>query len=96
MATKTIDMQDVPEKFQQKVQQVEVKVTHRCVAKSHDVQFVHNWLGMEIIPKAGTIIAYDAGLPVQTPYDECVLIMPSLRHVLPGVTFVRLGQQYPI
>ena len=44
-----------------------------------------------MIPEAGTVIAYDGTLPVRTPYDHCVLIMPS-RRLAPGFTAVRLGR----
>ena len=47
--------------------------------------------GCEVIPDAGTVIAYDGALPIRTPYDQCVLIMPS-RRLAPGFTAVRLGQ----
>jgi hypothetical protein len=30
---------------------------------------------------------------VTTPYDDCVLVMPSLRQLRPGVTTVRLGHR---
>lgn len=42
--------------------------------------------------KYDTVIAYDSGNPVCTPYDDCVLVMPSLRQLRPGVTVVRLGR----
>jgi hypothetical protein len=29
---------------------------------------------------------------VVTPYDNCVLVMPSLRQLRPGVAVVRFGQ----
>ena len=32
------------------------------------------------------------GEPVVTPYPDCVLVMPSLRQLRPGVTVVRLGR----
>ena len=40
---------------------------------------------------AGTVIAYDGTRPIRTPYDDCVLIMPS-RRLAPGLTAVRLGR----
>jgi len=45
----------------------------------------------EIIAKAGTILGHDDGEPVTTPYDDCVLIMPTKR-LKPGQTAVRLGR----
>ena len=43
-----------------------------------------------MIEKAGTVLAYDGDEPVVTPYDNCVLIMPSKR-LGPGGSAVRLG-----
>jgi hypothetical protein len=39
------------------------------------------------------VIATDAGREIATPYDDCVLVMPSLRQLRPGVTTVRLGRR---
>jgi hypothetical protein len=46
---------------------------------------------MEVIPKAGTLIANDGKDEIRTPYDDCVLIMPSRRTAV-GQTAVRLGR----
>jgi len=70
-----------------------VMVTDRVVATSMDFRFSDSYTGGEIIPKAGTVIAIDAGRKVTTPYDNCVLVMPSLRQLRPGVTTVRLGRR---
>ncbi|MEO6017156.1 MAG: succinylglutamate desuccinylase, partial [Polaromonas sp.] len=70
-----------------------VTVTHRVVARSAEFDFVHAFRGGEVIPQAGTAIAFDAGEAVLTPYDHCVLVMPSVRQLRPGVTTVRLGRR---
>ncbi|CAN5653052.1 M14 family metallopeptidase [soil metagenome] len=70
-----------------------VTVTHRVVARSMGFEFLGAWRGGEVIPAVGTAIAMDAGEPVLTPYDDCVLVMPSLRQLRPGVTTVRLGKR---
>ena len=45
------------------------------------------------IAKAGTVLGHDDGEPVTTPYDNCVLVMPSSNRPLRGgVTVVRLGR----
>lgn len=67
-------------------------VTHRVVAKSMDFKFIHDYRGGEVIKIVGTIIATDAGHPVCTPYDDCILVMPSVRQLRPGVTTVRFGR----
>ena len=70
-----------------------VQVTHRIVARTMDFAFTQDFRGGEIIPRAGTPIAHDADEPVLTPYDDCVLVMPSVRQLRPGVTTVRLGRR---
>jgi predicted deacylase len=70
-----------------------VLVTDRVVASSMDFSFSDNYTGGEVIARAGTVIATDAGRKVVTPYDDCVLVMPSLRQLRPGVTTVRLGRR---
>lgn len=70
-----------------------VQVTHAVVAKSMDFSFTAHYTGNEIIRTQGSVIAHDAGQPVTTPYDNCVLVMPSIRQLRPGVTTVRLGQR---
>lgn len=71
-----------------------VTVTHRVVAQSMDFRFLHDFRGGEVLPTAGTAIADDGGQRVCTPYDDCVLVMPSVRQLRPGVTTVRLGRQH--
>jgi hypothetical protein len=39
------------------------------------------------------VIAHDQDEAIVTPYDNCVLVMPSLRQLRPGVTTVRLGRR---
>ncbi|MDP2820000.1 MAG: succinylglutamate desuccinylase/aspartoacylase family protein [Polaromonas sp.] len=70
-----------------------VEVTHRVVARSMEFEFAQDFRGGETIRHAGTSIAHDAGEPVRTPYDNCVLVMPSIRQLRPGVTTVRLGRR---
>ena len=43
-------------------------------------------------PKAGTPIARDGDRTWTAPYADSVLVMPSLRHLKPGNTQVRLGR----
>jgi predicted deacylase len=70
-----------------------VKVTHAVVAKSMKFTFSQAYTGNEIIAHAGSVIAHDDGEAISTPYDNCVLVMPSIRQLRPGVTTVRLGQR---
>jgi len=69
-----------------------IRVTQPVVAKSMDFRFADAFTGLETFAKAGTVIGWNEGEPVVTPYDNCVLVMPSLRQLRPGVTVVRLGQ----
>ncbi|HEY9278907.1 MAG TPA: succinylglutamate desuccinylase/aspartoacylase family protein [Eoetvoesiella sp.] len=72
-----------------------LKVTAPVVATSMDLTFVQPFQGMECIEKAGTVIGHDNGQPIRTPYDNCVLVMPSLRQLVPGVSVVRFAQGLP-
>ena len=47
--------------------------------------------GLAVVPKAGTLLARDGDTDVRTPYDDCVLIMPT-RRPKKGETAVRLGR----
>lgn len=69
-----------------------VRVTDPVVAASMDFRFAGNYSGLETFPEAGAVIGWCDGAPVKTPYPNCVLVMPSLRQLRPGVTVVRLGQ----
>ena len=69
-----------------------VRVTEPVVASSMDFRFAGPYTGLEVFPAAGAVIGWSDGRPVTTPYDDCVLVMPSLRQLRPGVTVVRLGR----
>ncbi|TKC79096.1 succinylglutamate desuccinylase [Trinickia terrae] len=69
-----------------------IRVTEPVVAESMDFRFAGAYTGLETFEKAGTVIGWNDGEPVVTPYDNCVLVMPSLRQLKPGVTVVRLGR----
>jgi predicted deacylase len=69
-----------------------VRVTEPVTARSAAFRFAQPWKGLEVIPKAGTVIATDGEQVWRTPYDDCVLVMPSTAHVKPGNTMVRLGR----
>ncbi len=69
-----------------------VRVTEPVVAKSLQFEFLVPIVGLGIVPKAGTPIARDGDTVWAAPYDDTVLVMPSLRHLKPGNTQVRLGR----
>jgi predicted deacylase len=69
-----------------------IEVTEAVVAKSASFQFASPWKGLEVIPHAGSLIAIDGMHEWRTPYANCVTVMPSLAHLKPGTTMVRLGR----
>lgn len=89
-----IQLDDVPAEWHRRVPPAThvVRVTEPVVASSMDFRFAGNFTGLELFPTAGTIFAWRDGEAVTTPYPNCVLVMPSLRQLRPGVTVVRLGQ----
>lgn len=68
-----------------------IEVTDRITISTDRFRFLSDFHGMETIPSAGTVLGYDGNRPIATPYDECVLIMPS-RRLVRGQTAVRLGR----
>jgi predicted deacylase len=79
-------------KLKPPAQQRVVRVTEPVVAKTMDFKFARPWKGLEVIEKAGTVVATDGDKTWRTPYGQCVLVMPSLVHLKPGTTMVRLGR----
>ena len=69
-----------------------VRVTEPITATSAGFRFAKPWKGLEVLEKKGTVIASDGDEVWRTPYDSCVLVMPSTAHVKPGNTMVRLGR----
>jgi len=47
--------------------------------------------GLAVVPREGTVLARDGDAEIVTPYDDCVLIMPT-RRPKKGETAVRLGR----
>ncbi|MBM85147.1 MAG: succinylglutamate desuccinylase [Rhodospirillaceae bacterium] len=68
-----------------------IEVTHPITVETNSFKFVESYVGMEVIPKAGTLLGTDGDKPIHTPHDNCVLIMPS-RRLRKGQTAVRLGR----
>src|SRR3546814_7727151 len=56
-----------------------IEVTEAVTIRSNQFEFAGPYVGLEVIPKAGSVLGTDGGNPVRTPYDDCVLIMPSRR-----------------
>jgi len=68
-----------------------IEVTEAVTIAGGRFEFVVPYIGLEIIAKQGTVIGHDDDKEVRTPYDNCVLIMPS-RRLVRGQTAVRLGR----
>ena len=77
-------------------QQWALEVTGPVVARSENFRFTEPFTGLECIPKAGTVIGINDGEPVTTPYDDCVLGLPSVRPARAGVTVVRFARRRPL
>lgn len=90
----SLDRIDVPQGWllPDAVSPAPLAVTHRVVARSLAFEFAHDYRGGEMIRRAGTLVATDGALAVTTPYDDCVLVMPSVRQLRPGVTTARFGR----
>ena len=69
-----------------------LEVTHAITRKNENFRFAQPWQGLECLPSAGTLIGWNDDEEILTPYDNCVLIMPSLGQPRPGVTVVRLAR----
>ena len=68
-----------------------VEVTEAVTITSDSFSFAEPFIGLEVIEKAGTPLGRDGDRPIVTPYDRCILIMPT-RRLTKGNTAVRLGR----
>jgi predicted deacylase len=68
-----------------------IEVTEAITITGDNFEFVQDFRGLEVLSPKGTLIGRDNGREVRTPYDDCVLIMPS-RRLARGQTAVRLGR----
>ena len=75
-----------------------VRVTEAVVARTTGFRFLVPPEGLGVVEKAGTPIAEDTDpatgekIVWRAPCDRTVLVMPSLKHLRPGNTQVRLGR----
>jgi predicted deacylase len=93
--TGVVEASDLPSDWKQKSppSQRVVEVTHAIATKRGNFKPARRFEGQELIPKGGTLLGHDDGEAVTTPYDNCVLVMPSSNRPLrAGVTVVRLGR----
>lgn len=73
-----------------------VRVSEPITARSTDFRFLVPIVPMSTIETAGTPIAQDGDHVWVSPYDNCVMVMPTQRRFKPGQTMVRLGQFEPL
>ena len=67
-------------------------ITEAVTIHSTAFRFTEKLDSMQVIERAGTLIAVDGDQEIRTPYDRCVIVMPAPdRYILPGMTAVRLG-----
>lgn len=99
-ASGVLDAEDLPTDWHapgpdepQRLLQVTEAVT---VADGEAPRFEQPWACGETVPAANTLLGWTGGQPVVTPYEDCVLIMPSLQHAKPGGTLVRLAREVPL
>ncbi len=71
----------------------EMEITDGVYSKTNAFKFTRHYNGMEVIEKAGAVIARDGNAEIVTPYDNCVLVMPnhSIRADMRVVRFARLS-----
>ena len=67
------------------------EVTEAITAATAGFTFARPYRGGEVVPARGTLIAHDGTSEIRTPYDDCLLVMPSLRPSR-GHTAVRLAR----
>jgi predicted deacylase len=63
------------------------------VASGTEPRFAKTWASGDCLPQAGTLVGWNGGQAFHTPFDDCVLVMPTLRHATPGATLVRLASR---
>jgi hypothetical protein len=68
-----------------------IEVTEAVTISGDRFDFAGEYRGLEVLAEKGTLIGRDGDREVRTPYDNCVLIMPS-RRLVRGQTAVRLGR----
>ena len=67
------------------------EVTMAVTAATSSFAFVQPYRGGDVIARRNTLIALDGETEIRTPYDDCLLVMPSLRPSR-GHTAVRLAR----
>jgi predicted deacylase len=77
--------------FNARPRQRVIEVTEAVTISGDRFDFAGDYRGLEVLREKGTLIGHDGEREVRTPYDNCILIMPS-RRLVKGQTAVRLGR----
>lgn len=72
-----------------------IEVTESITIQSDAFHFALPVFGLQTVERRGTLLARDGERDLLTPYDHCVLIMPT-RRPKRGETAVRLGRYVPL
>lgn len=72
-----------------------VIVSDRVIPKTEKFRLMPGLKGLDVLKK-GDLIAMDGEQPIYAPFDDCVIVMPTLNHVKPGLPAVRLGRFKPM
>ena len=95
IATGAVHADDVAElggpDFDARPRQRVIEVTEAVTISGDRFDFAGDFRGLEVLEKKGSLIGHDGEREVRTPYDNCILIMPS-RRLVRGQTAVRLGR----
>ncbi len=68
-----------------------IEVTDAVTVRDGGFKFSEAYTGLEVIGATGTLIGRDGTEEIRTPYNDCVLVMPS-RRLRAGQTAVRFGR----
>jgi hypothetical protein len=91
-----VDEADVPSPWLMPPPQAQrlLQVTHAVtVQEGEPTRFEQDWGTGQCVSRAGTLLGWNGGQPLRTPYADCTLVMPTLRNAKPGSTWVRLARQ---
>jgi predicted deacylase len=67
------------------------EVTRIVTATTSRFTFARPYRGGDVVAKRNTLIAWDGAMEIRTPYDDCLLVMPSLK-TSRGHTAIRLAR----
>lgn len=70
-----------------------INVSGPVTIETNEFRFAEKFIGLEVLEEKGSLIGWDGDKEIRTPFDNCVLIMPSRRLTNNiGASAVRLGR----